>query len=87
MVRSSRIVVKLDRTVLACVDKVRAYTGESRGAVIRRALRMLTESHRKRAAVDRYVESYRSMPETTRATLTARKHARRGLANLPWVND
>lgn len=87
MANRAKIAFSLEPEVLASVERLRARTGESRSAVISRALELLTESDEKAARVARYVRSYREQPETTRDVQVARRQAKRALAALPWKDD
>jgi hypothetical protein len=59
-------------------------TGESRSAVIGRALTLLTSERVHAAQVQRYQEALRAQPEDETEVESARTHARRALARLPW---
>lgn len=83
----AKIAFSLDPEVLASVERFRARTGESRSAVIGRAIKLLTESDEKAERVARYVRSYREQPETPRDVQVARRQAKRVLAALPWKDD
>jgi metal-responsive CopG/Arc/MetJ family transcriptional regulator len=87
MANRSKIAFSLEPEVLASVERFRARTGESRSAVIGRALKLLTDSEEKAQRVARYVSSYREQPETTRDVQVARRQAKRVLAALPWKDD
>jgi hypothetical protein len=83
----AKIAFSVDPEVLASVERYRARTGESRSAVISRALELLTESDEKSERIARYVRSYREQPEAARDVQSARRQARRVLAALPWKDD
>jgi hypothetical protein len=70
--------------LLARVECIRAGTGESRSAVIGRALAKLTAEEISVAKTQRYVEAYRKTPERAREVAAARRLARRTVAGLPW---
>jgi metal-responsive CopG/Arc/MetJ family transcriptional regulator len=80
----AKIAFSLDPEVLASVERLRARTGESRSAVIGRAIKQLTESEAKAVRVERYVHSYRDLPETQAEVGAARRQAKRLLAGLEW---
>jgi metal-responsive CopG/Arc/MetJ family transcriptional regulator len=87
VVNRAKIAFSLEPEVLASVEKLRARTGESRSAVIVRAIKLLTESDQKAARVARYVSSYREHPETAREIQVARRQAQAVLAALPWDDE
>jgi hypothetical protein len=87
MAHRAKIAFSLEPEVLASVERLRARTGESRSAVISRAIKLLTEADEKTARVAAYVRSYREHPETTRDVQAARRQAKRVLAALPWKDD
>jgi metal-responsive CopG/Arc/MetJ family transcriptional regulator len=68
---SAKVACSLDRRLLARVERLRARTGESRSAVIGRALALLTTDEAQAAAVRRYVEAYREMPESSEDVVAA----------------
>jgi hypothetical protein len=81
---AEKIAVSVDRRVLAQAERLRKATGESRSALIGRALRQLLSSERQAARVVEYVEAYRRAPESVAEIRTARRLARRSLAGLEW---
>ena len=74
----------LDTQLLAQLERIRLSTGESRSAVIGRALEMLTSESARQHDVERYVAAYREQPESRSEIRSARRRARRTLARLPW---
>jgi metal-responsive CopG/Arc/MetJ family transcriptional regulator len=84
MSKSAKIAFSLDERLLDRVERMRARTGESRSALIARALAAVTEDDVRGADVRRYVEAYRDHPETADDEAAARKSARRTLKRLPW---
>jgi len=81
---AEKIAVSLDREILAQAERIRKSTGESRSALVGRALRQLLKSEMHSARVTEYIEAYRRAPEKTRDVRRARALARRSLAALPW---
>ncbi|MEK7704715.1 MAG: ribbon-helix-helix protein, CopG family [Myxococcota bacterium] len=79
----SKVTISLDTEVLAHVERLRRSTGESRSALVSRALAQVVarEEHRHRG--ERYVAGYREHPEASWED-AARALARRSLAELPW---
>ncbi|MBX3131277.1 MAG: hypothetical protein KF718_31445 [Polyangiaceae bacterium] len=82
--KSEKIGVSLDRSLLARAERLRQATGETRSALLSRALRQLLQLEAYEREVERYVAAYRAMPETSREIGEARKLARRAIADLPW---
>ena len=74
-------------TLFDAIERVRHATGETRSAILGRAVRPLVEADRHRAEVAQYVEAYRRMPETGAEVRAARAIARRVVAELPWDDD
>ena len=84
MANTAKIAISLDAELLRRVEKVRGRTGESRSAVVGRALRLLTEDERRARLVEEYRRVYRAKPEGANDLATARRLAKRSAAALPW---
>ena len=84
MVRKAKVAISIDARVLARVERIRTSTGESRSAVIGRALTLLTSQSVHDERVQRYLAAYREQPEDEMQVRVARRQARRTLARLPW---
>jgi metal-responsive CopG/Arc/MetJ family transcriptional regulator len=84
MSRSAKIACSLDQQLLNRVERMRAKTGESRSALIARALAMVTQEAARNSSVQRYVEAYRERPETLDDEMRARTTARKALMHLRW---
>ena len=82
--RSSKIAVSLDAQLLARAERLRDVTGESRSALVARALENLTRAAAHELDVARYVAAYRAQPEDAAQLRTARELARRAARRLPW---
>jgi metal-responsive CopG/Arc/MetJ family transcriptional regulator len=81
---AEKIAVSVDRRVLAQAERLRKATGESRSALVSRALRALLASERAAARVAEYIEAYQRIPERPAEIRTARALSRRSLAALDW---
>ena len=81
MGHAAKIAFSIDADLLARVEHVRARTGESRSALIARALLLLTRKAARANAVRRYVEAYVELPEGQQDVIAARRSARRALAH------
>ncbi|HEX9294781.1 MAG TPA: hypothetical protein VF881_03075 [Polyangiaceae bacterium] len=84
MVHRAKVAFSIDAGLLARVERIRGSTGESRSAVIGRALARLTSETEHDEQVKRYVAAYRAQPEDRPHIEAARAQARRTLARLPW---
>lgn len=85
--RRAKIACSIDSRLLERVERIRANTGESRSAVISRALAALTAQELYQARVERYAQVYRETPELADELSDARRLARRALSALPWNDD
>ncbi len=80
----SKVAFSIAPDLLERVERVRSVTGESRSALIGRALAKLTDAELTLAKVRRYVEAYGEFPETSAEVQEARARAKKSLAALPW---
>ncbi len=85
--RVAKIAVSLDAELLRRVEHVREQTGESRSAVVSRALRQFTREDEHARRVLEYMQVYRDKPETAAEVAAARTSAKRVLAALPWDEE
>jgi hypothetical protein len=69
---------------LARVERIRARTGESRSAVISRALARLTADEIQTLKTKRYEEVYREFPESAEEVSAARASAKHALRSVVW---
>jgi len=81
---SAKIAISMSADLLDDVERVRRTTGETRSAVVARAVRLLVDADKRRAQIAEYVEAYRRHPETPAEVRAVRIVARRTLKNLPW---
>jgi metal-responsive CopG/Arc/MetJ family transcriptional regulator len=84
MARTSKVAVTIDTDLLAQAEAVRRRTGESRSAVIARALRELLRAEERARDVRRYIEAYREQPETEDEIAMSHNQPRRAVRELPW---
>ena len=82
MAKAAKVAISLDTDLLQQVERVRERTGESRSAVVSRALRQLTRQEERNRRVREYEKAYREMPETPAEISAARTSARRSLDAL-----
>ena len=85
--RAAKIAFTLDSSLLAKVERLRARSGESRSALISRALQLLTAQEEQHERVARYLVALREHPETTQEIESARRSARASVASLAWDDD
>jgi metal-responsive CopG/Arc/MetJ family transcriptional regulator len=83
----AKIACSIDPELLGKVERLRASTGESRSAVIGRALAKLMDERTRAARIARYMQAYREQPESGADQRIARKQARRVLAALAWDDE
>lgn len=79
--------MSLDEELLEEIELVRRRTGESRSALIRRALGMLLETERRRKRISEYVEGYRRRPEPDEAVAAAFDQTRAAWSMLEDGDD
>jgi hypothetical protein len=87
MANAAKIACSIDADLLARIESVRARTGESRSALISRALIALTSESARTRAVSRYIEAYREHPETVQEVRSARRSAHRALSRVDWDDE
>lgn len=83
----AKVAVSVDAALLARVEKLRAKTGESRSAVVARALARLMDEAAHAERVQRYVAAYRELPETADVVDRATDLAARALRDVPWSDE
>ncbi len=81
---AEKIAISLDPALLEQAEKLRKTTGESRSALIGRALRALLRSEARARRIAEYVASYRRKPESAREVTIARRLAARALSAVEW---
>jgi len=84
---TTRIVVVLERKLLQRAERLRASTGESRNALVERALRRVLQAGAHERNVEQYVMVYRRVPDGPRHASLARRTASRALAFLSWKDE
>jgi len=87
MTRRAKVAFSIDARLRARVERIRSSTGETRSAVISRALARLTSEQAHDAQVQQYVRAYREQPEARTEVDASRRHARRTLARLAWKDS
>ena len=77
----------MDAQLLASVERLRGRTGESRSALIARALTGLVNEHGRQQRVRAYVQAYLERPESDTEVGRARKLARQSLSTVDWDEE
>lgn len=84
MPQVEKITISISREILHKIEEMRKETGESRSALIQRAMQKLLKEREKAGRVRRYVEGYRLQPETKEEIEAAELSASELLAREPW---
>jgi metal-responsive CopG/Arc/MetJ family transcriptional regulator len=87
MPTTAKIAVSLDADLLRRVERLRVRSGESRSALVSRALRLLTQEEEEALRASEYVRAYREHPETLQDVTATRAAAKRSLASIPWDEE
>jgi metal-responsive CopG/Arc/MetJ family transcriptional regulator len=87
MPTTAKIAVSLDADLLRRVERLRGRSGESRSALVSRALRLLTQEEEEALRVSEYIRAYREHPETQKEVAATRAVAKRSLATVPWDEE
>jgi hypothetical protein len=80
----AKIAVSLDPELLRRAESIRKATGETRSALVTRALVRLVDEQDEKARIAEYVDAYRRKPEGPDDLDEARDLARRSLDTLAW---
>ena len=84
---TAKVAISIERELFRRAERLRATTGESRSALIGRALRQVLQAETHAKNVEQYVEAYRRTPDGRRDVSIARQMARRALEALPWEDE
>jgi metal-responsive CopG/Arc/MetJ family transcriptional regulator len=84
MGNTEKVAVTVDRDVLARAERMRENTGESRSALVNRALAALLATGEHQERVARYIQAYREQPESEEEVEQARSMASTSMSRLPW---
>ncbi|GMV16153.1 MAG: ribbon-helix-helix protein, CopG family [Polyangiaceae bacterium] len=79
-----KLAISLDRELLRRAEQLRRATGESRSALVARALRQLLRAQEVEQLARDYVAAYRRVPETPLEVRAARALAKKSLARVEW---
>jgi metal-responsive CopG/Arc/MetJ family transcriptional regulator len=81
--RAEKIAISMEADLLAGAERLRATTGETRSALVSRAVRRLLQAETHAAQVREYIDAYRSCPETSVDERSAHRLASLTLESLP----
>ena len=81
---TERIAISLPHELLRSIERLRLETGETRSALVQRALRDVVAAKKRAEDIRRYVEGYAAAPETGEEIAAAETSAARLLAEEPW---
>ncbi|MCK5690675.1 ribbon-helix-helix protein, CopG family [Myxococcota bacterium] len=84
MGRVEKVAVSLDKVLLKSAEELREKTGESRSALVARALRLLVANEVRQAKVEGYIKAYQEHPESSEEESAALTLAASTLKDLPW---
>lgn len=84
MAKVAKVAISLPQDILEVVEQERKAKGESRSEFFRRAVEELLKQEREKVAVEKYIRSYREMPETAEEVEAALTIAGAVLAEEPW---
>jgi len=87
MTSVEKIAVSVDRELLRKAERLRGSTGETRSALVSRALRRLVIEQEHAERIEQYVEAYRRKPERPDEAELARALARRSLDGIAWEDE
>jgi hypothetical protein len=85
--RHSKFACSVDASVLDRIERLRARTGESRSALVSRALLKLADEEASADRVRQYIEAYQKKPESPAEIAAATRVARRTLRALAWTDE
>ena len=84
MSKTDKVAVTIEHEVLRDAERLRRHTGESRSALVTRALRLLVSQETRADKISVYVQGYESVPETRQETELAARLASNVLRDLDW---
>lgn len=87
MASVEKVAVSLERELLREAEKLRKRTGESRSALVSRALARLVAEETLEQSVAQYVSAYQRFPESPAEVEAARALARRSLEAVAWCDE
>jgi metal-responsive CopG/Arc/MetJ family transcriptional regulator len=84
MKKSTKVAISLPEHILKAVEKERKVKGESRSEFFRRAVEKLLKQEQESKSIEKYVQGYRAMPESTEEVKAVHEAGSAVLAEEPW---
>lgn len=84
MRKSAKVAISLPEDILEAIEKERRARGESRSQFLRRAAESLLQQEQAHKDIERYVQSYRRMPESEEEIAAADQLGKAALGREPW---
>jgi metal-responsive CopG/Arc/MetJ family transcriptional regulator len=84
---SEKVAISLDQGLFERAERLRKASGETRSALVARALRQLLRDESQTRAVAEYVEAYLRIPETATDERRARALTRKSMTALAWDDE
>ncbi len=84
MSKSAKVAISLPEQVLKAVEKERKASGESRSEFFRRAVEKLLKQEQESRSIEKYVRSYRDIPESAEEVEAVHTTGAAILAREPW---
>ena len=84
MSKSTKVAISLPEHVLKAVERERKARGESRSEFFRRAAERLLKQEQESKAVEKYIQGYCDMPESTDEVEVIHRAGTAVLAQEPW---
>jgi metal-responsive CopG/Arc/MetJ family transcriptional regulator len=85
--RHAKFACSVEASVLERIERLRARTGETRSALVSRALLHLVEKESKAERIRRYIEAYQEKPESRAEIAAAKRVARQALREIAWEGE
>ena len=82
--KKEKVAVTIDHRVFGEAERLRRATGESRSALVNRALNLLVASEAREKNIAEYVQGYRNHPEIEDELSSAANVAAENLKDVPW---
>ena len=84
MNKTTKVAISLPEHILKAIEAERRIKGESRSEFFRRAAEILLRQEQETKQVNRYIQGYCAMPESTDEIETAHRQGISVLAEEPW---
>jgi metal-responsive CopG/Arc/MetJ family transcriptional regulator len=84
MKKSMKVAISLPEHVLEAVEKERKARGESRSEFFRRAAEKLLKQEQESKSIEKYVQGYRAVPESSDEVEAVHRAGTAVLAQEPW---